>query len=84
MNPLPSGRGSSMKFIKLDFLNTFMQSIKNNIIELIQKLPQNASYEDIQYEIYVHYNIEKGLEDINKGDYIPHKEAMERLKKWLK
>ncbi len=61
-----------------------MQSIKNNIIKLIQKLPQNASYEDIQYEIYVHSHIEKGLEDINKGEYITHKEAMERLKKWLK
>ena len=73
-----------MKFIKLDFFNITMQSIKNNIIKLIQKLPQNASYEDIQYEIYVHSQIEKGLEDINKGEYITNKEAMERLKKWLK
>ena len=73
-----------LKFIKLDFFKIFMRSSKNNIIELIQKFPQNASYKDIQYEIYVHYNIEKKLEDINKVDYTPHKEAMERLKKWLK
>lgn len=73
-----------LKFIKLDFFNIFMQSIKNDVIELIQKLPKNASYEDIQYEIYVHHNIEKGLDDINRGEYIHHKEAMERLKKWLK
>jgi len=70
-----------LKFIKLDFFNIIMQSIKNSIIELIQKLPQNATYEDIQYEIYVHYNIEKGLEDINKEDHISHKEAKKRLKK---
>ena len=57
-----------------------MQSIKNNIIKLIQKLPQNATYKDIQYEIYVHSHIEKGLEDINKGGYISHKEAIKRLK----
>ena len=28
--------------------------------------------------------LKKVLEDINKGEYITHKEAMERLKKWLK
>ncbi|MHA1519417.1 MAG: hypothetical protein ACTSRK_04470 [Promethearchaeota archaeon] len=60
-----------------------MQSVKEEIISIIKNLPPDVSYEDIQYEIYVHQNIAKGLEQIDKGNFVSHEEALIRLKKWL-
>jgi predicted transcriptional regulator len=61
-----------------------MQSIKKNVLKLIKKLPENATYKQIQYEIYINQQIEEGLEQVEDGQVISNEEAMERLKKWLK
>jgi predicted transcriptional regulator len=38
---------------------------------------------DIQYHIYVRQKIERGLEAIQNGNVIPHKEIVKRMARWL-
>ncbi len=46
-------------------------------------MPNNATYEDILYEIYVQQNIDIGLDQLKKGQLISEKMALKRLGKWL-
>ena len=63
-------------------------NLKEEIIELIRKLPEDATIDDIMYHLYVKKKILKGIEDLEQGNTIPHEEVMEnakkRLEKWLK
>lgn len=51
---------------------------------LLKKLPDDCSYEDIQYHLYVLQKIERGLKDIESGRIYSHVEVKKRLNKWLK
>jgi predicted transcriptional regulator len=63
-------------------------NLKEEIIELIRNLPEDATIDDIMYHLYVKKKILKGIEDLEQGNTIPHEEVMEnakkRLEKWLK
>ena len=58
-----------------------MHNIKKEIKELIDNLPDNASYEDVIEAIYVRQKIQKGLKDSEDGKYYSHAEAKVLLKK---
>ncbi|RLD12259.1 MAG: hypothetical protein DRI44_01310 [Chlamydiae bacterium] len=47
-------------------------TIKEDIKTLVDALPDNLTYDDIMYEIYVKQKIEKGLADIKSGNALPH------------
>ena len=61
--------------------------LKEDVIELIKKLPEDATLDDIIYHLYVKKKILKGIKDIEEGKTIPHELVMEnakkRLKEWL-
>ena len=61
-----------------------MQTIKDQVIESIKKLPDDANYDDIMESIYVQQMITKGIEQLDKGEFISHKDVKERFKEWLK
>lgn len=52
-----------------------MQSAKT----IIDHLPEQASWGDIMYELYVKQKIEEGLADIEAGRTIPHAEVKAEL-----
>lgn len=51
---------------------------------MLKELPDDCSYEDIQYHLYVLQKIEKGMNDIEEGRTYSHEEAGKKLNKWLK
>jgi len=63
-------------------------NLKEEIIELIRKLPEDATIDDIMYHLYVKKKILAGIEDIEQGKVVPHEKVMEnakeRLEQWLK
>ncbi len=63
-------------------------NLKEEIIELIKKLPENAKIDDIMYHLYVKKKIISGIEDIEQSRVLPHEQVMEnakkRLEQWLK
>jgi predicted transcriptional regulator len=56
---------------------------KERILQTLQELPEDATYEDAMYRIYVLSSIEDGLEDIAAGRVVTHQEVRQRLKRWL-
>jgi predicted transcriptional regulator len=60
-----------------------MKTAKEEIRELLENLPDDASFEDIQYHLYVRQKIQRGLEAANEGRTITHAEAVRRMSRWL-
>ena len=61
-----------------------MQTAKQEVAELLDHLPDDTSFEDIQYHLYVLEKIKRGQADIAQGRSYSHKEAKQRLSRWLK
>ena len=44
-----------------------MATEKDNVIQMIKKLPDNTSLEDIMYHLYAREKIIRGLKDADEG-----------------
>jgi len=60
-----------------------MSAAKEEVIRILERLPEDASFEDIQYHLYVRQKIEHGLEDIEAGRTLSEEEFDRRMAKWL-
>lgn len=47
---------------------------KQEVLDVINALPDSASFEDIMYSLYVASNIKKGIEDAEAGRTFTHDE----------
>ena len=56
---------------------------KQATLDLVRRLSDDASFEEIQYEIYVLQKIETGLREVEAGESVSHAEASQRLSRWL-
>ena len=59
-----------------------MYSIKEDAMNIITKLPDNVSLDEIMYKLYVLDKIKKGQEDIEKGNYVTSKELRKEIETW--
>jgi len=55
-----------------------MQTAKEQAKVLIDKLPDNATLNDIMYELYVKQKIEAGMQASREGRVTPHAEVKKR------
>ena len=60
-----------------------MRTAKDEVRELLENLPDDASLEDIQYHLYVRQKVQKGLEAAEQGRTLSHEEMMRRMSRWL-
>ena len=60
-----------------------MAMAKQEVSKILEKLPDDVSYEDIQYHIYVRQKIDKWLKDIEEGRVLDPEEVERRMAKWL-
>jgi len=56
-----------------------MPSAKDAARQIIEQLPEQATWDDIMYELYVKQKIEAGLKAVEEGRTIPHEEMKRRL-----
>ncbi len=54
-------------------------NVKKEAFRLVERLPEDATWEDIQHGIYVRQAIEAGLTDSREGRTVPLAEARRRL-----
>ncbi len=57
---------------------------KEVIVDAVQSLPEDASFEEAMERLYLLSKVERGLQQADEGQTILHKEAIKRLDKWLK
>lgn len=60
-----------------------MQTAKQEVKEILARLPDDSTLEDIQYHLYVLQKIEHGLDDAKKGRVYSHEEIETCMSKWL-
>jgi len=56
-----------------------MQTAKQAAKQLIDRLPDQVTWDDIMYELYAKQKIEQGLKAATEGRTLSHKEAKRRL-----
>jgi predicted transcriptional regulator len=60
-----------------------MAGVKQQVIQLIQGLPENVSVDDVMSELYFKLQVDAGLKELDNGKYIPHEEVEKRMARWL-
>lgn len=50
-------------------------TVKEEARRLVEQLPEDATWEDLQYQIYFRQAVEAGLEDSRAGRVVPLAEA---------
>ena len=59
-----------------------MEPLKQEAIEAITKLPNDAEIEEIMYQLYALDKVRKGREALEKGDTINHEDLKHEIEKW--
>lgn len=60
-------------------------STKEAVLDLVRKLPDNCSLDDIQYHLYVLQTVERGRAEVAQGKTVSHEQVKRELRaKWLK
>ena len=61
-----------------------MQTVKAQVIDMIQALPDHSTLDDIHYHLYVREKVERGLKAIDDGRYVSEAVAEQRVAEWSK
>ncbi len=58
-----------------------MPTVKKQALEMMKKLPEKSTWDDIMYEIYVRKEIEAGIQAADEGKVVPHDAVKKRFLK---
>jgi len=61
-----------------------MSTAKEQITELVQKQPDDSSYDEIVRELAFHLMVQRGLKDADEGRTITNEEMGRRINTWQK
>jgi predicted transcriptional regulator len=56
-----------------------MATAKKSAQQLLDRLPEDAGWDEIMYELYVRQKIERGKQAVADGRTVSHNEARRRL-----
>jgi len=60
-----------------------MAAIKEQVIKIIQALPEDVTLDDIMAKLYFKLQVDAGLRELDEGKGISHEEVEKRMAKWL-
>ena len=60
----------------------FMQSVKQEAIDIISKLPDTVAIDDIMYQLYVLSKVKKGQEQIKNGEFTTVENLRREIETW--
>jgi len=58
-----------------------MQTAKQEVSDLLKRLPDDCTLEDVQYHLYVLQKIERGLKDAEEGRVYTQEEVEKMMSK---
>lgn len=61
-----------------------MTKLKEEVVSLIKKMPEDSTLEDIIEYLYVKQKILKGQRQLETGQFYTNQEAKRIMRKWLK
>ncbi|MBP9664819.1 MAG: hypothetical protein KBD94_09365 [Pyrinomonadaceae bacterium] len=60
-----------------------MNTLREQVTSLLDRLPADATIEDLQYQLYVIDKIEKGVESAEREGTLTQEQAEKKFEKWL-
>ena len=60
-----------------------MFGVKQQVMQMLESLPDESTMDDIMAELYFKMQIDAGLKELDEGKGIPHEEVKQHLSKWL-
>ena len=60
-----------------------MSSAKADTVSMLQSLPDDSSFEDIQYHLYVLEKVKRGISRAGSERTLSHEDVKKSLAKWL-
>ena len=60
-----------------------MSTAKQDVVQLLNKLPDDCSVEDIQYHLYVLEKVRRGLDDAHTNGTLSQQDVEKRPSQWL-
>lgn len=60
-----------------------MLNVKQQVKEAIDQLPDDCSFEDVQYRLYVLETLKQHIDLADRGEFATDQEVDQRLSKWL-
>ena len=63
--------------------NISIMTMKEAALKTIEEMPETASWEEIEEKVRFVAALEKGLEQVDKGQVIPHEQVKKNLESWL-
>jgi len=58
-------------------------TVKEAVQQIVAELPDDVTWDEIQYRIYLKQVVDESDAQIARGESIPQEEAEERLAQWL-
>jgi predicted transcriptional regulator len=58
--------------------------LKQQMLKVIEELPDDAGVEEALDRLYLLYKVEKGLRQADRGEMLTQEEVRERMARWLK
>jgi predicted transcriptional regulator len=58
-------------------------SVKDQVLEAVQHLPADATWDDVEEKIRFLHAVDQGLRDAQAGRTIPHIQVKQQISQWL-
>lgn len=59
-----------------------METLKQEAIKAISRLPETSNLDDIMYELYVVDKVKKGREDVERGESYSIEDLKREMQSW--
>jgi len=59
-----------------------MPTLKSEVLEKINRMPENSTFDDLMYEMYLINKIKTGQEQFEKNEFITHEQLISESNKW--
>lgn len=56
-----------------------MKGVKQQVINMIEALPEEITVDKIMAELYFKQQVDAGLRELDEGNWIPHEEVEKRI-----
>ena len=57
---------------------------KRIALRVIEQMPEDASLEDLMYELYFRQRVDRGLRELQKNKIVSHEDVKRSVARWLR
>ncbi len=57
-----------------------MATVKEQLQHLVDELPDDCTFDEVEYRLYALRKIQAGLESLDRGEGIPHEQVVQQLR----